>query len=470
MLFHSVIFPCFFILVYVIYLAMMRRHHVQNLWLLLASYVFYGWWDWRFLGLLLLSTLTDYVVAIGIQKADSQSTRRSLLTVSVLVNLGVLGFFKYFNFFASSVTDLFGVWGFQLDWVTLHVILPIGISFYTFQSLSYTIDVYRGQLKACRRFDSFALYVSYFPQLVAGPIERATHLLPQIMQRRRLDWRQIHLGLFLILSGYCKKMIIADNLAKIANDTFAAHSTLNGLDVILGVVAFAFQIYGDFSGYSDIARGLGKLMGFDLMVNFRLPYFAISPSDFWQRWHISLSTWLRDYLYIPLEGNRCSSLRCSINIMITMLLGGLWHGASWNFVLWGLFHGMLLILYRHLPWLKQTDLQSTRIGHRLPRMLLMFMLTLIGWVIFRCQNIQQMADLAGRVSLAVSPSTLETLKLMCLLLVPMCLVQVIAQRRRDLNWILHGPLPISAVIMAIMLVALAIWGVRQTTEFIYFQF
>ena len=171
MLFHSVIFPCFFILVYVIYLAMMRRHHVQNLWLLLASYVFYGWWDWRFLGLLLLSTLTDYVVAIGIQKADSQSTRRSLLTVSVLVNLGVLGFFKYFNFFASSVTDLFGVWGFQLDWVTLHVILPIGISFYTFQSLSYTIDVYRGQLKACRRFDSFALYVSYFPQLVAGPIE-----------------------------------------------------------------------------------------------------------------------------------------------------------------------------------------------------------------------------------------------------------------------------------------------------------
>ncbi|HAI11306.1 MAG TPA: membrane-bound O-acyltransferase family protein [Phycisphaerales bacterium] len=470
MLFHSVIFPCFFILVYVIYLAMMRRHHVQNLWLLLASYVFYGWWDWRFLGLLLLSTLTDYVVAIGIQKADSQSTRRSLLTVSVLVNLGVLGFFKYFNFFASSVTDLFGVWGFQLDWVTLHVILPIGISFYTFQSLSYTIDVYRGQLKACRRFDSFALYVSYFPQLVAGPIERATHLLPQIMQRRRLDWRQIHLGLFLILSGYCKKMIIADNLAKIANDTFAAHSTLNGLDVILGVVAFAFQIYGDFSGYSDIARGLGKLMGFDLMVNFRLPYFAISPSDFWQRWHISLSTWLRDYLYIPLEGNRCSSLRCSINIMITMLLGGLWHGASWNFVLWGLFHGMLLILYRHLPWLKQTDLQSTRIGHRLPRMLLMFMLTLIGWVIFRCQNIQQMADLEGRVSLAVSPSTLETLKLMCLLLVPMCLVQVIAQRRRDLNWILHGPLPISAVIMAIMLVALAIWGVRQTTEFIYFQF
>ncbi len=350
------------------------------------------------------------------------------------------------------------------------MILPIGISFYTFQSLSYTIDVYRGQLKACRRFDSFALYVSYFPQLVAGPIERATHLLPQIMQRRRLDWRQIHLGLFLILSGYCKKMIIADNLAKIANDTFAAHSTLNGLDVILGVVAFAFQIYGDFSGYSDIARGLGKLMGFDLMVNFRLPYFAISPSDFWQRWHISLSTWLRDYLYIPLEGNRCSSLRCSINIMITMLLGGLWHGASWNFVLWGLFHGMLLILYRHLPWLKQTDLQSTRIGHRLPRMLLMFMLTLIGWVIFRCQNIQQMADLAGRVSLAVSPSTLETLKLMCLLLVPMCLVQVIAQRRRDLNWILHGPLPISAVIMAIMLVALAIWGVRQTTEFIYFQF
>jgi D-alanyl-lipoteichoic acid acyltransferase DltB (MBOAT superfamily) len=420
-------------------------------------------------GLLFISTITDYVIAIGINQSSHISRKRLLLIVSLVVNLSILGFFKYFNFFTGSLDDLFGLLGFKLDWFTLKVILPVGISFYTFQSLSYTIDVYRGHLKPCMRFDQFALYVSFFPQLVAGPIERATHLLPQIAERRKITTGQVHLGLFLILSGYCKKMIVADNLAIIVDTVFSPTSSIHGIEIPLAIIAFAFQIYCDFSGYSDIAR-LAKLLGFDLMINFRLPYFAISPSDFWQRWHISLSTWLRDYLYIPLGGNRCSSLRCNVNLMATMLLGGLWHGASWNFVLWGLFHGILLIAYRMIPWLKDSDPSSKQVMHWLPRMLLMFVLTMTGWVIFRCHSIGQMFDLLRRIDLQTTVNTSYVISRICLYLTPLLVVQIIAEKKRNLNWVVQCPSLMSGLIMGLMLVALLVFAERASSEFIYFQF
>jgi D-alanyl-lipoteichoic acid acyltransferase DltB (MBOAT superfamily) len=320
------------------------------------------------------------------------------------------------------------------------------------------------------RFDQFALYVSFFPQLVAGPIERATHLLPQIAERRKITTGQVHLGLFLILSGYCKKMIVADNLAIIVDTVFSPTSSIHGIEIPLAIIAFAFQIYCDFSGYSDIARGLAKLLGFDLMINFRLPYFAISPSDFWQRWHISLSTWLRDYLYIPLGGNRCSSLRCNVNLMATMLLGGLWHGASWNFVLWGLFHGILLIAYRMIPWLKDSDPSSKQVMHWLPRMLLMFVLTMTGWVIFRCHSIGQMFDLLRRIDLQTTVNTSYVISRICLYLTPLLVVQIIAEKKRNLNWVVQCPSLMSGLIMGLMLVALLVFAERASSEFIYFQF
>ncbi|NEO92828.1 MAG: MBOAT family protein, partial [Moorea sp. SIO3G5] len=300
MLFNSFIFVLFFIIVYTLYLFLNRNYKAQNILLLIASYVFYGWWDWRFLSLLALSTVVDFTVGKQLQDIKEDRKRKLLLCISLVFNLSLLGFFKYFNFFAESFSSLLQIVGLQVDWVTLTILLPVGISFYTFQTMSYTIDIYRGKLKPISNFLDFALFVSFFPQLVAGPIERATTLIPQIILPRNLNIEQINAGILLIVWGYFKKVVIADNMATIANPIFNNYTQYQGLDVLIGILAFTVQIYGDFSGYSDIARGISKLMGFELMVNFKLPYFALNPSDFWLRWHISLSTWLRDYLYIPL--------------------------------------------------------------------------------------------------------------------------------------------------------------------------
>lgn len=472
MLFNSYTFIGFFVIVYALYLVLSPRYRLQNGLLLVASYVFYGYWDWRFLSLIAGSTLVDYVVALQLNRASVQSTRRALLIVSVVVNLGLLGFFKYFGFFANSFSDLLNGFGIHADTVTLKVVLPVGISFYTFQSLSYTIDVYRRQLSPTSNFVDFALYVSFFPQLVAGPIERAAHLLPQIQNARKITPSAINAGIYLIVWGYFKKVVVADNLGLVADQIFNQYQRYHGLDLVIGVVAFAFQIYGDFSGYSDIARGLCKLMGFDLMVNFRLPYFASSPREFWRRWHVSLSTWLRDYLFIPLGGSRVDFPTTLRNLFLTMLLGGLWHGAAWHFVIWGAFHGSLLAGQHAL---------NVATGHYAladprrslwywPKVAAMFLATLAGWVFFRGESLEQITYILSNVGFSASQATWANAYKLAFFLVPLLAFDAFQHRRRDL--LAPASLPIFArgALYAVLIVAVLVFRVRSGIEFIYFQF
>ncbi|MCD6303477.1 MAG: MBOAT family protein [Planctomycetes bacterium] len=410
MLFNTWTFAVFFVIVYGLYRLLPYKR--QNLLLLAASYVFYGWWDYRFLSLIWISTVLDYICGRAIHSAGGGRKRKAFLAASIAGNLGILGFFKYFNFFAGSFAKLLGSLGLQANLPTLHIILPVGISFYTFQTMSYTIDIYRGQLKPTRDFLQFAVFVAFFPQLVAGPIERARNLLPQFARPRQCSAEKFRDGLWLVFWGLFKKVVVADNMARIVNAAFANPSAYGGADLFIAVNAFAFQIYGDFSGYSSIARGVAKMLGFELMVNFRFPYFATSPSDFWRRWHISLSSWLRDYLYIPLGGNRRGKRRTYANLMTTMLLGGLWHGAAWHFVLWGFYHGLILCIYRLFGG---ASTHGRRIAAARPpaaglpspwpavKWLLaaavMYQLTCAGWLIFRAQDLATIWTFARGIAL-----------------------------------------------------------------------
>lgn len=473
MLFNSLVFIGFFIVVYSTYLLLHRNYRVQNRLLLVASYVFYGYWDWRFLSLIAISTIVDFYVGRRLFETEIQWKRKSLLFFSVLANLSLLGFFKYFNFFADSVAELLQAFGMRADIATLEIVLPVGISFYTFQTMSYTIDIYRRKAQPTTNFFDFALFVSFFPQLVAGPIERAVNLLPQVTAPRRIKANQLNAGLFLILWGYYKKVVIADNIGMIADRIFNGYTQFHGIDIIVGVLAFAVQIYCDFSGYSDIARGLAKLMGFDLMVNFKLPYFALNPSDFWTRWHVSLSSWLRDYLYIPLGGNRKGKIRTQVNLAITMLLGGLWHGAAWNFVVWGAFHGFILAAYRIFDRNPEHD-DSWSGKYSYPRiiakMLLMFILTLIGWVLFRARTIDQITYMLTQWAGGMSASTLDMAHQLVFYSLPLLVIQVYQYAKRDLL----APIKLNPIIRiplyAHFLLWIFIFGVREAAEFIYFQF
>jgi len=379
----------------VISLYIVLNHSWQNRMLLLASYIFYGWWDYRFLSLIIISSVADFICA---QLADPQrqpgssdTVRKLAVLVSVLINLTILGFFKYFNFFIESGLTMLQWFGLPQHSFHLELVLPVGISFYTFQTMSYTIDVYRGKLHSTSRFWDFLLYVSFFPQLVAGPIERGRHLLPQILAERQLSWLKMTSGCQLALWGFFKKMVIADNLSVLVNNVFI-QSTPSGAMVLIAVYAFAFQIYCDFSGYTDIARGVARMLGFEICVNFRLPYFATNPSDFWRRWHISLSSWLRDYLYIPLGGNRKGLKRTYVNLLITMLLGGLWHGAAWNFIIWGAFHGGILIIQRLSGQFKKGTYTVSTVSplKQVLKVGLFFHITCFGWLIFRVESVQQL--------------------------------------------------------------------------------
>ncbi len=460
MLFNSFTFAVFFAFLVPAYFALHRRTNLQNYLLLGASYLFYGWWDWRFLGLIAGSTLVDFVAAKAIEDGP-KSARKRWLMLSVLVNLGALAIFKYFDFFSQSLADMAAGFGVEVDPFLLSVTLPVGISFYTFQTLSYTIDVYRGDAKPCRRLDRFALYVSFFPQLVAGPIERAPRLLSQISKPRPISAGQIELGVWLMLWGLFKKMVIADHLSPIADRAFGMQAS-PGLDVLLGALAFTFQIYCDFSGYTDIARGIAKILGFDLTLNFRIPYLALSPSDFWRRWHISLSSWLRDYLYIPLGGNRGGKGNMYRNLLITMLLGGLWHGAAWNFVIWGLYHGLLLIAFR--PF--ETRLRE-RTWLALP---LMFTLTVLGWIIFRSPNLESMFWMVSHLGVIPSGSSLATLRLMVLTVSPLLLIWFFQARSGDLSVVQRLPRWLRVSLYATCAALTLVYGVRGEAEFIYFQF
>ena len=472
MIFNSLEFAVFALIVMTLYWGFARFRRVQNTMLLVASYFFYGWWDWRFLSLIALSTIVDYFVGLKLESTDDAKKRRYLLWVSLGTNLGILGFFKYFNFFAESTVTLLNSIGLQADAVTLNVVLPVGISFYTFQTLSYSIDIYRGRLKATRSLLDFSLFVAFFPQLVAGPIERASALLPQIQARRKITANQINDGLFLILWGLFKKVVIADNVALIANEIFNQHTQYDGLDLMVGALAFTVQIYGDFSGYSDIARGLSKLMGFDLIVNFKLPYVSRTPSEFWQRWHISLSGWLRDYLYISLGGNRNGPNKTLRNLMLTMLLGGLWHGAAWNFIYWGAFHGGILIVYR-LAYPK--PLSDGAKG--LPMVLIylaewavMFVLVVVGWVLFRASNHGQIIHFLSDMWWGTSSQTAERFTDVLLYASPLLVMQAIQFVRHDLLAVAKLWLPLRVTVYSGFILTMMVYGVRKGSEFIYFQF
>ncbi len=345
MVFNSIDYFVFLFVVFCFYWFVLKKHvRGQNIFLLIASYFFYGWWDWRFLSLILLSTIVDYFVGIQIDASNNQTQRKRWLYFSVLFNVGLLGFFKYFNFFTDSWIDLFNALGYNYEstW-TLKVILPVGISFYTFQTMSYSFDIYYKRLKPTTHFLSFATFVSFFPQLVAGPIERASNLLPQITNKRTFSYDQCVSGLKLVLWGLFKKLVIADALAPIVDDIFANYSSYPASTLILGVALFSFQVYGDFSGYSDIAIGTAKLFGIELMSNFKFPNFSRNVAEYWQRWHISLSTWFRHYLYIPMGGSRVSKLKSVRNIIVIFLVSGFWHGANWTFIFWGAFHALAFI-------------------------------------------------------------------------------------------------------------------------------
>ncbi len=395
MLFNSLDFAIFLPLVFILYWGLCRkskRH--QNLLILVASYVFYGWWDWRFLSLLLISTVVDYTVGLQLKKTNRANHRKLLLFISLAVNLGLLGFFKYYNFFIENFTTAFTFFGGSIQPNTLNIILPVGISFYTFQTLSYTIDIYRKKLKPTSDFVSFATFVSFFPQLVAGPIERATQLLPQFSEKRRFNANNAVTGIKQVIWGLFKKIVIADSCAQYANEIFATYETASSSTLILGVVYFAFQIYGDFSGYSDIAIGTARLFNIKLLPNFRYPYFSRDIAEFWRRWHISLSTWFRDYIYIPLGGSRGSKAQHMVNLFVVFSIGGLWHGANWNFIVWGVLNALFfipLVFYKKYSVHKDTVAQHTVLPSLKEgvQMLSTFMVVLVGWVFFRSETLSQ---------------------------------------------------------------------------------
>lgn len=481
MLFNSWTFWLFFSIVLPLY--WLLPHKAQNRMLLLASYVFYGWWDWRFLPLILFSTAMDYYLGLWVAKADSPRTRKFCIVVSVSLNLFLLGIFKYYGFFSRELMHLLSSLGIPASLPVLNVILPVGISFYTFQSMSYVLDIYRGIGIPARNIADFALYVAFFPHLVAGPIMRSglraveaggAGLLKQIVVPRHYRDGDFQQGLYLIVLGLFKKVVVGDNMAIVVNTIFRADpSSLSGLECLAGIYAFAFQIYADFSGYSSIAQGLARWMGIDLMTNFRMPYFAVSPSDFWRRWHISLSTWLRDYVYVSFGGSRGTDRQTYRNLMLTMLLGGIWHGANWTFIVWGAFHGALLCAYR---WLDEPNRNKTLADfsplHAAWRVFLMFQFVCFGWLLFRAESLSQvwamMVAIATRPTL--TPLALSALALPCFYALPLLLFEFWLERCKDLRALVAAPWLPRGLAYAYCTLMLVYFRAPIAHEFIYFQF
>ena len=402
MLFNSLEFLLFLPCVFLLYWFVFKKIKNQNLFILIASYTFYGWWDWRFLFLILASTIVDYSLGISINKIEERKKRKVLLWVSLAFNLSLLGVFKYYNFFIENWVNAWSQVGVEMNKSSLNIILPVGISFYTFQTLSYTIDVFRKELKPTKDFIAFASFVSFFPQLVAGPIERASNLLPQFFVKRKFNYELASSGMRLIIWGFFKKIVIADNCAVYANDIFSNYQDQSGITLMFGAIFFAFQIYGDFSGYSDIAIGIARLFGFKLKRNFNYPYFSRDIGEFWRRWHISLSTWFRDYLYIPLGGSRGSKYNKIKNVLIIFIVSGFWHGANWTFICWGALNALyflpLLLTNRNRKNLntvsEKTILPSFK---ELFQILTTFALTTFAWIFFRAENMSFAIDYISRM-------------------------------------------------------------------------
>lgn len=394
MLFNSIDFAIFLPIVFFIYwFGTFNSLMFQNFLILIASYLFYGWWDFRFLSLIMFSTVIDYSIGLLIFRENNRRNRKILLGISMFINLGFLAYFKYFNFFAESFVEAFTLFGMHIDSFTLDIILPVGISFYTFQTMSYTIDIYRGHLKPTKDFIVFSAFVSFFPQLVAGPIERATHLLPQFYKKRVFNYSRAVDGMRQILWGLFKKVVIADNCAKYANEIFNNSADMNASSLLFGALFFTFQIYGDFSGYSDVAIGTSRLFGFDLMQNFAFPYFSRDIAEFWRRWHISLSTWFRDYLYIPLGGSKGGVSMKIRNTFTIFLVSGFWHGANWTFIFWGglnaLYFLPLLIASKNRKNLGRVAFsKKEKIISDLINIVKTFILTVFAWIFFRAESLK----------------------------------------------------------------------------------
>ena len=470
MLFNSYVFWVFFAVVIALYYRC--SFYWQNRMLLVASYVFYGTWDWRFVFLLAGTTLMDFLVGIGISNAETKKRKRGFLLISITGNLLLLGFFKYYGFFSHELMTAIARVGIHVSLPILNVLLPVGISFYTFQELGYTIDVYRGRTSAVRNLLDFALYVSFFPQLVAGPIERSDHLIPQLLNPRNARGEDFSAGLYLVLSGLFRKVVIADNMAAIANAVFSRPTNqLAGTECLIGVYAFALQIYGDFSGYSSIAQGIARWMGIRLMDNFRMPYLAISPADFWHRWHISLSTWLRDYLYIPLGGNRGAPWKTYRNLLLTMTIGGLWHGANWTFICWGLYHGLLLCLWRPFERTKNSADRSNRAIYVL-KITVIFHLVCIGWLMFRAENMGQVGTTLQRIvtNFHWTVASIYTFRLMLFLAGPLLLFETWLEQKKNLLALLNVHWLVRGLVYSYLIWMLQVFPAEAAHEFIYFQF
>jgi len=483
MLFNSIDFAVFLPTVFILYwFAANKNLKFQNLLIVAASYLFYGWWDWRFLILILLSTIVDYSIGLGLSKEKNKSKRKTLIFISILLNLGFLGFFKYYNFFQNNLIAAYTSLGIELNPRSLNIILPVGISFYTFQNLSYTIDVYKEKLEPTTDFIAFSAFVCFFPQLVAGPIERATNLLPQFHTKREFDYSKAVDGLRQILWGLFKKMVIADNCAEYANLIFNNSADYSGSVLLLGALFFAFQIYGDFSGYSDIAIGTARLFGFDLMRNFAFPYFSRDIAEFWRRWHISLSSWFRDYLYIPLGGNKGDTWMKIRNIFIIFIVSGFWHGANWTFIIWGALNAIyflpLLLLNRN-----RKNLVIVAQGKYFPTIKeifdigVTFSLTVLAWIFFRAENVSHAISILVEIfskSLFTMPyfegwDNASAIKI----LIPLFIFiewsgreNQYAIERLGLNW----PRPVRWAFYSFIIFSIGMFMQTTETPFIYFQF
>ncbi|CAM4117339.1 MBOAT family O-acyltransferase [Zobellia nedashkovskayae] len=482
MLFNSIDFAIFLPVVFILYWYVIHNHlKLQNLLIVLASYFFYGWWDWRFLTLIIFSTIIDYTIGKKLQTTTDTSRRKLLLWTSVFVNLGFLGFFKYYNFFLDNFVSAFSFFGNEIPINSLNIILPVGISFYTFQTMSYTIDVYKGKLKATEDFIAFSAFVSFFPQLVAGPIERATNLLPQFYTKRSLNKQSVYDGLGQILWGLFKKIVIADNCALFVNEIFTDYNIYPGSTLLLGSILFAFQIYCDFSGYSDIAIGTARLFGFNLMQNFAFPYFSRDIAEFWRRWHISLSTWFRDYLYIPLGGSRGSLHRKVRNTFIIFIVSGFWHGANWTFIIWGALNA---IYYLPLLLSKKNKVNTNSVAEgkwlfsikEFFQMFITFSLITVSWVFFRSDTV---TDSISYLSIIFSETlftrpTIFPIDFLAILTV-FIIVEWFSRMKKhpfqinDEFW--HARYsPLRLISFSASIWAIILWGAFGNKQFIYFQF
>ena len=479
MLFNSLAFVLFLPIVFLLYWFVFKQTQAQNLFLVAASYLFYGWWDWRFLLLIALTSFLSYGSGRLIERLERERSKQRVVTIiNILINLTILGLFKYYNFFVDNLQVLLEGLGLHFHWPTLRILLPVGISFYTFQALSYSIDVYQGRIAPCQNLSAFFAYISFFPQLVAGPIERATRLLPQFYHPRRFDYAEAVDGCRLMLWGFFKKMVVADNCAEAVNLIWGNYTNQTAFTLWMGGVLFTFQIYGDFSGYSDIAIGTARLFGIRLTRNFNYPYFARDIAEFWRKWHISLTSWFRDYVYIPLGGSRCSRWKVMRNTFVIFLVSGLWHGANWTFIVWGIYHTLLFL---PLLWLKQNrkHLGPIADGSWFPsfqeaiEMGFTFVLVVIGWIIFRSTSIGEAADYIQRlVDSSLLDFTLHFGKRALLLSLLMLLLEWLCREKEHVlqgleAWLRPRSLRLFSYYIAILLI-LYLSGQQET--FVYFQF